>query len=83
MKNTFIFIVTLTILGGSLYLRQDPFSDNKYRIYDGHWNRKGYVIQDRFNSDRLNIYDERWERQGYIEPSWDKWDLEKIETEKN
>jgi len=76
---TTLMVTALMVLGASLYLREDPFRDGRFRVYDENWQPKGYVVRDRISPDKYRIYDKSWRRTGYIERDRDKWDLRRYE----
>ncbi|MBW2346060.1 MAG: hypothetical protein JRF53_19115 [Deltaproteobacteria bacterium] len=77
---TTLMVTALMVLGASLYLREDPFCDGRFRVYDENWQPKGYITKDRISPDKYRIYDEHWNRKGHIKKrSSDRWDFDKTD----
>lgn len=80
MENFFLTLMVVTILGAATYIKQDPFNENRFTIYNEKWERTGYIIQDKLCPDKFNVYDQDWNRKGYLKKrSFDRWDLDEID----
>lgn len=78
MKAFTLTVLVIVVLGASLYLREDPFRDGRFRVYDENWQPKGYIIRDRISPGRYHIYNKDWQRQGFIlKKDASRWHLRK------
>lgn len=75
----FILIMLIGLIGTTVFVRQDPLADGRYRLFNKDWQCTGYIVKDRLNPDRMNIYDRSWHRTGYIERDRDRWDLRRYD----
>jgi hypothetical protein len=52
--------------GHSGYLKKDPISENRVKIYDKNGSLEGYTKKDPISADRWNIYDSKGRQKGSV-----------------
>ena len=78
MKKSILALLAV-LIGGTLYLRPEPFSTGSYRIFNEKQECIGHVRQNRFDGDRFDLFNEDWDRTGHLEKNAEDCELEDLD----
>ena len=78
MKKSILILLAI-LLTGALYIKADPFSPGRYRVFNDRHECVGYLRQNPLDENRIDIFDSDWRRKGRIEKNQDMWNLEKAD----